>query len=365
MAMRTICVILVDRANYGRLQPVMRAIQHCPDLELQVLCGGTMVLNRFKRTADELTDDGFPVDGEFYCEVEQNMARSIGLTAIEVAGHLERLKPDFCLMIGDRYEAMGAAAAVVASGSCLVHIQGGEVSGTLDEQWRHAITKLAHYHAPATEQSKSNILAMGERENTIISVGCPVGDLAREIGPQERTDELLVMFHPNTAEQESIEPLLAALDVLERPTRLFWPNIDAGANEVQKAIRRWRGERERPWLTMVTHMPAREFLKAMASAACCVGNSSSFVRDAGFFGTPVLLYGFRQRGRERPVNVSEKLLFREDVSIDRIIERHIILGPFGPDDLYGDGHVSERIVSALQTIEPYKQKRLAYGEVTV
>ena len=157
MSKRNVCVVLVDRANYGRLKPVLKAIAADPELNLSILASGTMVLSRFGKATQVVQEDGFAIDGEIYMELEggtpETMAKSIGIGITECCNEFRRLKPDIVLLIGDRYEALSAAIAAAYMNLCLVHLQGGEVSGSIDESARHAITKFAHYHYPATARS--------------------------------------------------------------------------------------------------------------------------------------------------------------------------------------------------------------------
>ena len=182
---RKICVVLVDRANYGRLKPVMAAIRENPKLELQVLAAGTMVLERFHQPVEVLRQDGFDVSGEIYIELEGStpvtMAKSVGFGVVEFASEFQRLKPDVVVLIGDRYEALAAAIAAAYMNLCIAHIQGGEVSGSIDESTRHAITKFAHFHFPSTQRSAEYLARMGENPETILSVGCPSSDIARTL----------------------------------------------------------------------------------------------------------------------------------------------------------------------------------------
>ena len=182
---RKVCVVLVDRANYGRLKPVMRAIDAHPDLELQTIAAGTMVLERFGRPVDVVRSEGFEIDGEIYTELEGStpgsMAKSVGFGVVEFSSEFQRLKPDVILLIGDRYEALAAAIAAAYMNICLVHVQGGEVSGSIDESARHAISKFAHYHFPSTRRSADYLIRMGEAPETILGVGCPSSDIAREL----------------------------------------------------------------------------------------------------------------------------------------------------------------------------------------
>ena len=379
---RSICVILVDRANYGRMKPVMTAIDEHDGLELQVVCGGTMVLERFGYTVDVVRADGFKVTSEVYMELEGStplsMSKSIGIGVLEFSSVLHRLAPDVVLLIGDRYEAMGAALAAAYMNLLLVHIQGGEVSGSVDESARHAISKFAHYHVPSTERSAQYLVRMGEDPATILTIGCPSSDLAKRLdrpltadvlngrGSGVRLDPdapfLLVIFHPSTTEfgdeRAQIRALLTGLDRLALPTLMLWPNIDAGSSRVSKEIRRFRDEVKPNWLRLQTNLTPDDYLVVLSGAAVAVGNSSSFVRDSGFFGTPVVLVGSRQDGREADVNVT-----RVEVTEDAIVQAvrdQVEKGRYAPSTLYGDGEVSARVAAALSKVEPYVQKRLHY-----
>src|SRR3989337_206897 len=162
----------------------MYAIREHPQLELQVVAAGTMVLERFHKPVDVVRKDGFNVSGEVYLELEGStpatMAKSVGFGVVEFASEFQRQKPDIVLLIGDRYEALAAAIAAAYMNICIAHIQGGEVSGSIDESARHAITKLSHFHFPSTKRSAEYVIRMGERPDTILGIGCPSSDIARE-----------------------------------------------------------------------------------------------------------------------------------------------------------------------------------------
>jgi UDP-hydrolysing UDP-N-acetyl-D-glucosamine 2-epimerase len=379
---RKVCVVLVDRANYGRLKPVMRAVAEHPRLQLQVLAAGTMCLERFDLPVNVVRKDGFSIDGEIFIELEGSnpatMAKSVGFGLIEFASEFQRLKPDLVLLIGDRYEALSAAIAAAYMNLCVAHVQGGEVSGSIDESARHAITKFAHYHFPSTQRSAEYIIRMGEDPASVLAVGCPSSDIAREFD-RALTPEILngrgsgaeidinkpfqlVIFHPTTTEyggeRKQIEQLLAALNEIRQPTALLWPNIDAGSNQVSKVIRVFR-DRQRPdWLRTLINFPPEEYLRVLANAACAIGNSSSFVRDASYFGTPIVLVGNRQHGRE----TDEHVIHVEPVA-DQIVaatRRQLAHGRYAPSTLYGTGRVSRMIAEALANLAPYTQKRLNY-----
>lgn len=381
MSKRRVLTVLVDRANYGRLKPVMAEISRHPRLELCTVCAGTMVLKRFDRPVDLVRADGFPVHGEVYVELEgsvpSTMAKSVGFATIEFASEFQKHAPDVVMLIGDRYEALAAALAAAYMNLPIVHLQGGEVSGSIDESARHAITKLAQFHFPATKRSAEYIVRMGERPDTVLGVGCPSSDLAKNVPPPSfsllngrgagceidpAAPYLLCVFHPTTTEfggeREQMERLLEALARIGKPTVMLWPNIDAGSDELSKAIRVFRSQRGASWLRTITNLSPEDYLSVLGHAACAVGNSSSFVRDAGFLGTPIVLCGNRQNGRETDVHVK-----RVPVTVDAVaatIAAQLAHGRYAPSQLYGDGQVARRIAEAIAGLDPYVQKRLAY-----
>jgi UDP-hydrolysing UDP-N-acetyl-D-glucosamine 2-epimerase len=360
----------------------MRAIANHPRLHLQVLAAGTMVLERFQQPVDIVKDDGFHVDGEIYIELEGStpatMAKSVGFGVVEFASEFQRLKPDIVLLIGDRYEALAAAIAAAYMNICIAHIQGGEVSGSIDESTRHAITKFSQFHFPSTQRSAEYLIRMGENPETILAVGCPSSDIARGLdrtltsqvvdktGSGATIDVckpfLLVIFHPTTteygSERRQMEELLNALDTLRMQTILLWPNIDAGADHISKAIRVFRDQIDQTWLRVVTNLSPENYLKVLANACCAVGNSSSFVRDASYFGTPVVLVGARQDGREIDHHVTP--VMASSGQIAAAIRAQVAHGQYLPSALYGNGQVADRISEALASITPYVQKRLHY-----
>ncbi|MBM4149471.1 MAG: UDP-N-acetylglucosamine 2-epimerase (hydrolyzing) [Lentisphaerae bacterium] len=382
MSKRKICVALVDRANYGRMRPVMYAIRNHPDLTLQTVCAGTMVLERFGKAVDIVENDGFEVHGQVYVEVEGSvpvtMAKSLGFATIEFAGEFQRLQPDIVLLIGDRYECLAAAQAAAYQNICLAHIQGGEISGGIDECARHAISKFAHFHFPATARSAEFLVRMGENPATVFNVGCPVGDyihaldtrlprdiFARGVGASVDHDKpfFLAIFHPVTTEfgdeGNQVGQLLAALDEMAHPTVWLWPNIDAGSDHVSKRLRSYRERHpENGWLHLVKNLPPETFQKALKKTCCAIGNSSSFVRDSTFSGTPVVLVGDRQEGRELGENTVTVQCTAQ--AIRDAVVRQCAHGRYQPLTLYGDGHASCRIAQQLAGIVPYKQKRICF-----
>jgi UDP-hydrolysing UDP-N-acetyl-D-glucosamine 2-epimerase len=382
MKQRRICVVLADRANYGRLWPVMREIQGRADLELLTMCSGTMLLERFGRAERVVEQDGFRIDSRVFLEVEGSvpvtMAKSIGLGIIEFANEFLRLCPDIVLLIGDRYEALAAAIAAAYMNIPVAHIQGGEVSGSIDESARHAITRFAQIHFPSTARSAEYLVRMGEPAENVHFVGCPAGDYVRNLDTVLPDNLLakegvgaefdmngpffLVIYHPVTTEygteRAHVEALLTALDELQHPTLWLWPNIDAGADDVSKAIRIYREHHRNGWLHLVKNLEPEAFQKCLKKTVCAIGNSSSFIRDSTFTGTPVVLVGNRQVGRETGFNLMAVKPGKGEIL--HAIRRQLEHGRYPPSDLYGTGGAAARICDVLSKPIPPQQKRLDY-----
>jgi UDP-hydrolysing UDP-N-acetyl-D-glucosamine 2-epimerase len=359
----------------------MAAVRDHPALDLQVMCTGTMVLKRFGNTIDEVIKDGFEVHSQVFMELEGgiplSMAKSLGFGVVEFTSELNRIQPDVVLLIGDRYEALAMALAAAYMNIPIAHIQGGEISGSIDESARHAISKFAQFHFPATQRSAEYLYQMGEAEERIFNVGCPVGDYILSLdsdlpddvfhagsGAEIDTDRSfhLVIFHPVTTEfgqeEQKAEELLAALEELAHPTVFLWPNIDAGADRISKHLRIFREKHQPNWLRFITNIDPVNFQKVLKKCTVAIGNSSSFVRDSTFSGTPVVLVGNRQRGREIGRNVMPVPICKEDIL--RAIRRQMQHGPYQRDSVYGRGNAGKQIAEILSTVDLYIQKQLDY-----
>lgn len=368
--MRNITAVIIDRANYGRLLPVLQQLHTDPRFRLRLVLGGAFVLRQYGSPWRMLERDGLSrVPRQMvYHEVAGNCpasrTQSIGLGVCQYASALERDGSEWVLLIGDRYEALAAAQAAVFSGRQLVHVQGGERSATMDEPTRHAITQLAHYHVPATPAARDTLIhRLGQPPETILTVGCPASDLARRVrgsGGPAGGGYVLVMYHPSgTDPAGQMDRVLAGVyPFTTGPGALrllvWWPNIDPGSDAITRRIRFHRRRRR---LEVVRHLHPEDFLQLVQHARVCVGNSSAFVRDAGYFGTPIVIVGDRQARRERTVNTMD--VPRVDArGITAAIARQLDAGRYLPDHLYGDGRVSKRLADALHRARPITQQHL-------
>ena len=384
--MRNVCVVVGSRANYSSIKSVMRAVREHPDLTLQLIVGASALLDRFGSVIDVIEADGFEANAKVTMIVEGEtpgtMAKSTGLGLLELPTLLDLLKPHVVISVGDRFETMATAIAAAYMNIPVAHTMGGEISGTIDESVRHAVTKLSHVHFPANRQAADRIIRMGEDPAAVHVVGCPRIDLVAEIvekdgalgstdwleregaGAHIELDEpfLLVTQHPVTTEygqgEAQINETLAALQELRMPTIMLWPNADAGSEDTARGMRKFR-ERHRPeYIRFYKNFPIETWVRLMLASACIVGNSSAPIREGAYIGVPAVNIGSRQRGRDRGGNVV-------DVGCDRAeivaaVRAQIAHGRYASDHLYGDGRAGGRIASVLAEAPLTVQKRLMY-----
>jgi UDP-hydrolysing UDP-N-acetyl-D-glucosamine 2-epimerase len=279
---------------------------------------------------------------------------------------------------------MATAVAAAYMNIPVAHTMGGEISGTIDESIRHAVTKLAHIHFPANRQAAARIVRMGEHPDTVHAVGCPRIDLVAEIvrsdggltstewleregaGARLTLDKpfLLVSQHPVTTEyghgEEQISETLAALEVLRMPTIMLWPNADAGSDDVARGMRKFREQARPDYIRFYKNFPVETYVRLMRACACAVGNSSAPLREGAFIGVPTVNVGTRQGGRDRAANVMD--VPSERTAIVDAVRRQIAHGPYPSDHLYGDGEAGTRIADILATAPLRVQKRLYYPD---
>lgn len=379
---RKICVVVASRANYGRIKQVLQAIQEHPDLELQLIVGASALLHRFGSVINIIKEDGFQIDATVYMVIEgenpTTMAKSTGLATIELATQFENLKPDIVLTVADRYETMATAIAAVYMNIPLAHTQGGEVTGSVDESVRHAITKFAHLHFVTTELCRERLVKMGENQSTVFLTGCPSIDIISNVdlgldslfnryggvGSKINVEKpyLVVLQHPVTTEYgkgfEQINETLKACSQLKIQTVWLWPNVDAGSDGISKGLRVFREKYEPDYIHFYRNFSIEDYARLIYNSACLVGNSSSAIREGSFLGVPAVNIGTRQARREKGGNVID--VDYNAQKIKEAILKQIKHGRYPRSYLYGDGKASERIVSILASHQVTVQKKLSY-----
>jgi UDP-hydrolysing UDP-N-acetyl-D-glucosamine 2-epimerase len=383
---RKVAIFIGSRANYSSIKSVMRAVREHPRLKLQLIVGASALLDRFGSVVDVIEADGFTPDARVTMIVEgetpATMAKSTGLGLLELPTMFELMKPDIVVSVGDRFETMATAIAAAYMNIPVAHTMGGEISGTIDESIRHAVTKLSHLHFPANAAAGDRIVRMGERPDTVHVVGCPRIDLVNEIANQtggiphaEWLDRegvgahidlskpfLLVNQHPVTTEygqgKDQIWETLMALHELKMPTIMLWPNVDAGSEDIATGMRTFREKLHPEYIRFYKNFPIETYVRLMLLCACTVGNSSAPIREGAFLGVPAVNIGTRQMGRDRGPNVLDVGYARAEIVAG--ITRQLAHGRYPSDPLYGDGRAGGRIADLLARVPLSVQKRLAF-----
>jgi UDP-hydrolysing UDP-N-acetyl-D-glucosamine 2-epimerase len=384
--MKKICTVIGSRANYSSIKSAMRAIQQHPDLELQIIVAASALLDRYGQVVRLIEKDGFEINERLHILIEgetpATMAKSTGVGLIELPSAFERLKPDVVVTVGDRFETMATTLAAAYMNIPVAHTMGGEVSGTIDESIRHAVTKFAHIHFPASRDAAERIIKLGERPEMVFRVGCPRIDLVAEIladSNSEIDDHMfdlgvganldlskpfvLVSQHPVTTEygdgERQIAATLSAVRDSGMQAIVLWPNADAGSEDIARGMRKLREQGMAGDMHFFKNLPTATYIRLMKKAACLVGNSSSGIREGAYIGTPVVNIGSRQTARERGSNVID--VGHDSAEILEAIWVQCSHGPYAIEDTYGSGNAGVQIAETLASLGPVEvQKRITF-----
>ncbi len=376
------------RANYSSIKSVMKALNNDDYFDLITVLGCSAVLEKFGDVSELIEKDGFKIHEKVYHLVEGDstnvMAKTTGLGIIEASSILNRYNPDFIIIVGDRYEMMSFALTAAYMNIRIIHTMGGEVTGTIDESIRHALTKFSHIHFVATEQSRLRVIKMGEDPKYVVNTGCPRIDLVKRelrnnsmeiltkyfngkkgVGTDIDFEApfLLISYHPVTTEHDYnrsyMEQILNALHQFRMQALILWPNSDAGGDQIAKAIRTFREHNNKLKFSFHKNLPNKIYIHLMNTCYALVGNSSSGIREGAYIGTRVLNIGTRQNTREHSSNVINV----PNSSIDILNSLKSLENiPKKSDHIYGSGNASDKIIRFLkELIElPSIQKTIQY-----
>ena len=371
------------------MKTVLKAIQDHPDLELLLIVAASALLERYGNVVEVMREDGFKPVMEVHMVVEGETpltsTKTVGLGIVEMSNVFHHLKPDAVISVADRYETITTAIAAAYMNIPIAHIQGGEVTGSIDEKVRHAVTKLSDLHFVANKSALVRVLKMGEQEGRVHITGCPSIDLAswvlrngndaklaeslafqtrRGVGePLDlNSDYIICMQHPVTYEwldaAEQASTTLKAIYECGKPCYWFWPNVDAGSDLTSKAIRVFREKNNPKNIHFLKNMPPETFLHMLTNSRVIIGNSSTGIREASFLGVPAINIGTRQAGRDCGKNVMHVGHVQREIS--EALEKQLVHGRYESDPIYGDGRSGPRIAELLAVEDLPIEKKLAY-----
>ncbi|MDA8416871.1 MAG: UDP-N-acetylglucosamine 2-epimerase [Betaproteobacteria bacterium] len=384
MTVKKVLVAITARPSYSRIRTALQALQDHAGAEVQCLCSGAALSDRHGRVVERIREDGFFVADEGDTLVAGNepvqMAETAARTIQFTARHLELWRPDWMVTIADRYETLGTAVAASYMGVPLIHVQGGEITGNIDERVRHAVTKLSDIHLVANAQAAKRLMNMGEHPDTIYVTGCPSIDLAREAasmsldalreilaeqgcgGLDLDKDFLVVLQHADTTEHDAsyrqMQVTLSAVAQSGLPFLVFNPNSDAGSEATALAIQDFfQNHPDVPYF-LINNLEGKLFLRLLRQTRCLVGNSSVGIRECAYLGTPVVNLGGRQHGRERGNNVRD--CGWEVGAVSKAIA-HQISQSYAGSQIYGSGYSGELMADIIANLAPPRTKRFFEG----
>ena len=381
MSKRKICFPITSRAYYGRSQLLIKKLHAHPDIDLKLMLGGSILLDKYSRhIADDIAAGGFEIEASLFNVIEGGnhvaMAKTACLTALEFTNTFYTASPDLVVICGDRFEQLAIAMSAAYLNITIAHIEGGDVTGSIDESVRHAITKLAHVHLVTNEDAHRRVLAMGEDPAYVFNTGSLDVELAAHVSTTITSEHvnalgvghdvdiaqpfLMVVQHPVTTEKDNrahLETTLKVVASFALPTIWFWPNPDAGTGEMADSLRHMR--EKHPELTahmrFITNVPANDFIALLAHASCLIGNSSAGIKECSFLGTPVVNIGARQQGRLAGEHVTH--VGYDATEIGAAIATELAHGRYEPSHIYYKDNASETIANLLATTPLYTQKR--------
>ena len=379
--MRKVLIVTERRADYSRFKPILNLIEQSKGLDYDLVVTGTHLLEKYGNTIEEIKLDGFKIFDTFDMFTESDtddgasMMEGFSNAVRELTYIIKKSNPDIILSGFD----IGANLAITIVGAHMnipiAHIQGGEVSGTIDESIRHAMSKFSHYHFCANEDAKNRLIKMGEESDKIFDVGCPSLDALLDVNRLSKEEILdrfdididskyiVVLQHPVTTElgnsKKQIEETIKAVKEVGLPAIMIYSNNDAGSEDIIKSI-------NESGITYVPTLNLQEYVSLMSNCSALVGNSSSGIHETQTFNVPTINVGTRQQGRLRSVNVID--VDYDSSQIEKAIEKALYDDEFknkivNNKNPYGDGNSSNKIVKYLETIDIGKsviQKQITY-----
>ncbi len=386
--MRKILVVTGTRAEYGLLYWTMKAIQQDNDLQLQLIVTGSHLSTEYGYTVEQIRADGFKIDEEIDMLIDSQkksaLVKAMGLELIQMAQVFDRLEPDLLLILGDRYETFIAATCAMMMNVPIAHMNGGEsTEGLIDEQIRHAITKMAHIHFTGAEPYKERVIKMGEEPWRVFNVGqaglenikrvnlLEKEELEKELGIKFGEVVFLINYHPVTLDhanmEDKVDNLLRAILNYNAQYIFTYPNADFGNRVIIDKIKKFIKSNKNAYL--FSSLGQMKYLSLLKYVDVMIGNSSSGIIESLSFKLPVVNIGDRQKGRLRNRNIIDVNDSKQgiiDAINTAINDKEFIESLKTVENLFGEGRTSEKVTNILKTVtidNRLLSKSLFYQEV--
>ncbi len=367
--MKKICFITASRSEYGLLKWIMQGVSDSDKFEFQLLVTGGHLLKEQGFTIEQIQEDGFKIDIAIDCGLDVTngftIAGSMGRLAEKTADALNELKPDYIVVLGDRYELLPICSTAYIMRIPIIHISGGDVtSDVMDNGTRNAITMLSRYHFPGTLDSAENIKRMRESSENVWVVGEPGIDafyreellsrdeLSQLLGISSSDKWVLFTYHPESERslEDNLKAVMNGLSILEKMegyhTVITYANADEGGKEINEKLEEFVANNKSKF-TLIKSLGHLKYLSFMKQAAFVMGNSSSGIVEAPFMKCPSINIGDRQTGRHLCESVIQCGYTLKDIEIAvNKVEKGEV--SFGDNDYWGDGRTSERIIRIIE-----------------
>lgn len=388
MKIKKICFVIFSSANYNSIKSVILESKKNKKFKTYVIVGASALQNKYGDVANRIIKDGikvdFKIENQFSTSELSSMVKTTGLGMIELSDLFTRISPDVVFTVGDRYETISTAITATYMNILVAHTMGGEVTGTLDESVRHAISKLSHLHFVANKDSMRRVIKLGELPSRVYNVGCPRNDLLKNILKKrnfkkefeylsqkgvgdldtisQKDDYFVTLYHPVTTELEKNEQVI--LNIVNATAKfnikniIIWPNADGGSEQISKKLRTLRELGQIRNYKIYKNLPIEYYIPLIKHSKCLVGNSSSAIRDGAFIGVPAVNVGKRQNNRLKSKNVIQSSNEMEDIYKKIKIQYG---KKFKSSKLYGSGDSGKKIVEILKKLKKFStQKTITY-----
>lgn len=357
---RKILFITGTRADYGKMKPLMKALDKDDNFDVFIFVCGMHLSERFGSTYEEVQKDGYQnIYIAYGLSQTQNGSVNLGNTIICLSGYVENIKPDMILVHGDRMDALAGAVVGALHNILVGHIEGGELSGTIDESIRHAISKFAHVHFVCTKEARDRLIQLGEEESRIFVIGSPdidimMSDTLPSLNEAKKRYEIefkhygILMYHPVTTEYNTIgEKIRTVVDSVIRSGKNYivvYPNNDLGSEVILNEYKRFD---KNGHFRVFPSLRFERFLVLLKNADFIIGNSSAGIRESGIYGVPAIDIGSRQSGRYSKVKNTNLQHVTENV--DEILAALSKTGNFWSSSfVFGDGNSTNKFMNIVR-----------------
>jgi UDP-N-acetylglucosamine 2-epimerase (hydrolysing) len=366
--MKKILFITGTRADYGKIKSLIKKVENSSDFEAYVYVSGMHLLEILGNTYKEVLKDGYKNIQIAYDQANTRVASyDLGNVICSLTGYVKKICPDMIVIHGDRIDALAGAVVGALNNIRVAHIEGGEISGTIDESIRHAISKFAHIHLVSNEDAKKRLVQLGECIDNIFIIGSPDIDLmlSNDLPSLEEAKSRyeipfekygILMYHPVTTEfdqlGENVKKIIDAVIDSQKNYIIIYPNNDMGYELILEEFKRLNNKEK---YRIFPSLRFEHFLTLLKNSDFIIGNSSAGIREAGIYGIPAIDVGNRQEGRYN-VNLSPNIQHCSDSTAEILEAIHSTNKHQFVSKTFGDGNSTELFYKILREEKIWKIK---------